>query len=195
MVKKLLKNNIVSLIMIALVLVIYFVANNLVLSLVFLLVCLVYTIWNNMGVLIEESNSREALQLLKKNKKYRWFEDYIDKMDSVYKGSVSKLDSLKELEVSESIIDAADKIVIQIGSNVDACILYIKTYSYQIDEDFRSYNQYLERLCIESKNLEDKLEELINLVFENKKSADDIDLSSVDDILEALKEVSKFKNS
>lgn len=195
MVKKLLKNNIVSLIMIALVLVIYFVANNLVLSLVFLLVCLVYTIWNNMGVLIEESNSREALQLLKKNKKYRWFEDYIDKMDSIYKGSVSKLDSLKELEVSESIIDAADKIVIQIGSNVDACILYIKTYSYQIDEDFRSYNQYLERLCIESKNLEDKLEELINLVFENKKSADDIDLSSVDDILEALKEVSKFKNS
>ena len=181
--------------MIALVLVIYFVANNLVLSLVFLLVCLVYTIWNNMGVLIEESNSREALQLLKKNKKYRWFEDYIDKMDSIYKGSVSKLDSLKELEVSESIIDAADKIVIQIGSNVDACILYIKTYSYQIDEDFRSYNQYLERLCIESKNLEDKLEELINLVFENKKSADDIDLSSVDDILEALKEVSKFKNS
>ncbi len=195
MVKKLLKNNIVSLIMIALVLVIYFVANNLVLSLVFLLVCLVYTIWNNMGVLIEESNSREALQLLKKNKKYRWFEDYIDKMDSVYKGSVNKLDSLKELEVSESIIDAADKIVTQIGSNVDACILYIKTYSYQIDEDFRSYNQYLERLCIESKNLEDKLEELINLVFENKKSADDIDLSSVDDILEALKEVSKFKNS
>lgn len=195
MVKKLLKNNIVSLIMVALVLVIYFVANNLILSLVFLLVCLVYTIWNNMGVLIDESNSRETLQLLKRNKKYRWFEDYIDKMDSVYKGSVSKLNSLKELEVSESIIDAAEKIVSQIGSNVDACILYVKTYSYQIDEEFRSYNQYLERLCTESKHLEDKLEELINLVFENKKSADDIDLSSVDDILEALKEVSNFKNS
>lgn len=191
MIKKLLKNNIVSLIMIALILVIYFVADNIILSLVFLLVCLGYTIYNNMGVLVEESNSRETLQLLKRNKKYRRFEVYIDKLDIVYKGSVSKLNSLKELEVSASIIDAADKIVSQIGSNVDTCILYIKTYSY--DEDSSSYSQYLQNLYMESKQLDDKLEELINLVFENKKSADDIDLSSVDDILESLKEVSKFK--
>lgn len=177
--------------MIALILVIYFVADNIILSLVFLLVCLGYTIYNNMGVLVEESNSRETLQLLKRNKKYRRFEVYIDKLDIVYKGSVSKLNSLKELEVSASIIDAADKIVSQIGSNVDTCILYIKTYSY--DEDSSSYSQYLQNLYMESKQLDDKLEELINLVFENKKSADDIDLSSVDDILESLKEVSKFK--
>ena len=37
-----------------------------------------------------------------------------------------------------------------------------------------------------------KLNELIELVLENEKSTDDIDLSSVDDILESLKEVSEL---
>lgn len=100
-----------------------------------------------------------------------------------------RLKILDDLDViQEEILKVADKIKQQLDNNVDSAILYVKSYDYSLKPE----TKYIKKIRKNSEMLYSKLNELIELVLENEKSTDDIDLSSVDDILESLKEVSEF---
>ena len=189
MVKSLLKTNLVSIIMLVAVIVVYFVVNILPLSLLLLAVWLGYTLWSNFSLIFESQKPNDLCKLVKSSSKYRIFYDDCMTIHNCSKMAEERLEILDDLDViQEEILIVANKIKQQLDNNVNSAILYIKSYDYNLKPE----TNYIKRIKESSNKLYSKLNELIELVLENEKSTDDIDLSSVDDILESLKEVSEL---
>lgn len=189
MVKNLLKTNLVSIIMLVAIIVVYFVVNILPLSLVLLAVWLGYTLWSNFSLIFESQKPNDLGKLVKSNIKYNVFFDDCMIINDCSKMADERLKILDDLDViQEEILKVADKIKQQLDNNVDSAILYVKSYDYSLKPE----TKYIKKIRKNSEMLYSKLNELIELVLENEKSTDDIDLSSVDDILESLKEVSEL---
>lgn len=189
MIKNLIKTNIVSIIMLIAVIVVYFVIDILPLSLVLLAIWLGYTLWANLSLFSDKEKDIDLEKMVRFNEKYRYFFDDGMVISNCSKMAEERIKVLDELDVvQESILTTADKIKRQLDTNAKHAVMFIKAYDYNLKPDA----SYLSKIRASSLCLYNKLNELIELVLKNEKSTEDIDLSSVDDILESLKEVSEL---
>ena len=173
--------NLINIVLLGLVVVLYFV-----IPLQYVVVIgvfwLVYSIYSNYALL-----SKTCVTSLREADTRHLFRSEIDALESAYKSLEIKRDYFEGYPEGDSIREAFDLIATQVEANINSATSYIAHYDYILAPS----TKYLTNLCINTRQLIIKLNELNDMVIQIDNSAGDVDTTFVDDMIKSLREMSK----
>lgn len=105
-----------------------------------------------------------------------------------YESVSMRKEFFETLEDDSKIKEAYNRLRRQVLSNIKSAVQYMKSYDYANCPE----PTYLNRLCQENDGLMTKLSELVELLIQIESTADDADLTLVNDILESLRNVKEY---
>lgn len=134
---------------------------------------------------IAMQQSSDPLDELRGNRKYMMFSDQIEHL-AKNKAAVEMWGSNAQSYVDASSVSKSYELISRQMNNIIAsAVKYIKTYDYVS----RPRAQYLGKLICQSDELVKKLHELQELILKVDDSTSDVDISYVDDLLSALRDM------
>jgi hypothetical protein len=113
------------------------------------------------------------------------FHYYTKQLIDAYNSIMSRQEMFQDMDEDDKVRGAYELIAKQVISNIKSAIQYMQTYDYVT----RPTPDYLDKLCKNNKKLLSRVSELIEVVIQIDSTADDVDLTKVDDILESLRSV------
>lgn len=131
------------------------------------------------------TNSKDLTLRIEKSAKYGLFRDEINLLKRNYLAVLDWGSNTSEYDAESSITKAYNLISTQMDNTVESAIKYIKTYDYHT----RPRPGYLLDLCNKSNQLVRRLHELQELILKVDDSTSDVDITYVDDLLDALREM------
>lgn len=133
-----------------------------------------------------QSNS-DVVERLRSSPKRGFFDNQIEHLVKNYHAIQQWGSNAKEYDETSSITKSYNLIVSQMNNIMESAIKYIKTYDYIS----QPRSTYIVGLLDKSDTLVSKLHELQELILKVDDSTSDVDISYVDDMLEALRELGK----
>lgn len=142
-------------------------------------------VFTNYNLLIK--GSEDLISKLKSSDKDYEFDDIITILVDSYYSVEGRKDLFSTLENNLRIQETYNLISNQVSNNIKAVTVFIENYDYRS----RPSKEYCIALVAETRDLVNKLNQLVELVISINNSVEDVDISSVDDILSSLRSVLK----
>lgn len=146
---------------------------------------LMWAIVTGLLVYMEVVSGKDPLIKLRKAPKAGMFQKQVQQLCTSYMSVYSWRDHQKDYDAESSIYKSYDLIASQMDNIIESATKYIKTYDYYS----RPTPSYLNDLVRQSKGLVERLHELQDLILKVDDSTSDVDITYVDDLLEALRDM------
>lgn len=186
-IKSILMVNSISVISLALIVWIFF-SVNMALGAITMLFWMIYVIYSNYMLLLHKEDPKKALR---EKDKHRLFTREIQILTTQMASLESREEIMNDPETADIVRETYEKVKDQIYYNVEVAEKFITTY----DTVLRPPKDKLHEIIEENKMLLDKLNELNDAMFDIDMSVKDIDVSSIDDYLESVKQITGQKPS
>lgn len=131
------------------------------------------------------SNSQNPLSQLQKASKQNGFIRPIRTLTTNYHAIMDWAEHAKEYDAESSITKSYELLSSQMNNIIESASKYVKTYDWHT----RPKPKYLLDLVDQSNKLVARLHELQELILKVDDSTSDVDITYVDDLLQALREV------
>lgn len=134
---------------------------------------------------MEYMSQRDLISRLERAKRLGYFNAEVDTLTVNYRAIEAWGEHAASHGEESSIYKSHDLLFSQMKNIIESAIKFMNTYDYHTNP----YPQYLMDLCKQSQKLVGKLHELQNLVLQVDDSTSEVDISYVDDLLSALREM------
>lgn len=154
---------------------------------IFIIAFIIWTgfiIYANYTVIVKNSDITEDI---KAANKHHLFDSEAKALTDAYLSVTARKDFFENMDEDSKFKEVYELIYQQIYGNIKSAVTYMKTYDYVTNTN--RHSPLLIKLISDNNNLLKQLSELIELVIKIDSTADDVDLTVVDCMLEALREV------
>lgn len=138
--------------------------------------------YTNYNIIVKSSDILNAIQTADKTGVFQLQQK---KLAEAYHSLVMRESMFLSMDENSKLRETYETIVKQVMSNIKSAVQYMQTYDYVTCPK----PIYLNDLCNNNKILLAKVSELVELVIRIDSTADDVDITEVDDILESLRSV------
>lgn len=142
-------------------------------------------IYTNYSLLIKDSE--DVVSKLKSVARDEEFSELASILEDNYYSVEGRKELFSNLEDNPRLKETYNLIRNQVSNNIKAVTVFIENYDYRSRPSIR----YCTDLVNETEDLVNKLNQLVELVISINNSVEDIDISSVDDILFSLRSMVK----
>lgn len=179
--KLLITINAVNILMLIGIIIVKFLLNQYVFYAIFV-VWIMFVAYSNYNVLVQNT---DIAGIIKSADKQGVFKSETELLLQAHKSVVMREACFSHLQDGDILKEAYEQISKQIYSNIKSAVQYMKTYDYVMRPSYF----YLTNLCDNTKTLLAKMSELVELSIRMESTADDVDMSVVNNILESLRSV------
>lgn len=174
--------NIISLVMLVGIILIKFLLNNIIFGIAFIL-WILFIAYSNYTIIVKNTDITEDIKAANKHHVF----DFEEKaLIDAYQSITIRAEFFEKLEDGDKLKETYELIRQQVLSNIKSAVQYMQTYDYVTCPSRR----YIDNLRADNSKLLRQLSELVELVIKINSTADDIDLTLVDCMLESLRSVS-----
>lgn len=184
-IKSLIMVNSISVISLGLLIWIFF-GVNMALGAIAMLFWMIYVIYSNYMLLLHKEDPKKSLR---EKDKHHLFTREIQILTTQMASLESRADMMDDPETADIVKETYEKIKDQLYYNVEVAEKFIVTY----DTVLRPSKDKLHEIIEENKMMLDKLNELIEAMLSIDMSVKDIDLTSIDDYLASVKNLTGQK--
>lgn len=175
------KVNLIGLILLVCAVIIALVLNNILGTIVLIMWGVIIFLLN----CLEYLASKDICRRLVSAPKFSVFDDQVKALQRSYMSVENWRKNAEEYEANSSIAKSYELISSQMNNILESAIKYMKTYDYVAFPE----PSHLTSLVKQSKVLVSKLHELQDLIMQVDDSTGDVDITYVDDLLVALRDI------